>query len=277
MLIIGERLNTTRKTPALIVKNRDAEALVREARRQVEAGAQYVDVNAGTIADGEVEALGWMVATIQAELDTPLCIDSSSPAAIAGALEKHQGKPIINSITLETARFGPVLRLVREYGAGVVALCLDDDGLPHSAAEAVEKGRRLVDGLLEAGVPATDIYLDPLVRPLGTDPAAGQAVLDAIREFMAAYPGLHTVCGLSNISFGLPKRGIVNRAFLVAAMVAGLDSAILDPLDRDLMGLLSATEAIIGRDRYGLRYVRACRKGAFDRPEVVAATDKAGA
>lgn len=272
MLVVGERLNTTREGPAAIVRRRDHEALIREAARQREAGAHYVDVNAGTIADGEIEALTWMTSTIQTALDIPLCIDSSDPAAIAGALQVHRGKALVNSITLEKLRFQPVLDLVREHGAGVVALCLDDNGLPRGAEEAVTKGRGLVERLLEAGLPASDIYLDPLVRPIGADPAAGTAVLKAIREFMTAYPGLHTICGLSNISFGLSRRAFVNRAFLVSAMTAGLDAAILDPLDHDLMALLSATEAVLGRDRYGLRYVQACRRGVFDRPAVLEAT-----
>jgi 5-methyltetrahydrofolate--homocysteine methyltransferase len=264
LIIVGERLNTTRKVPAAIVKSRDGEALVREAERQKEAGADYLDVNAGTFGNGETDALCWMVETIQASLDVPLCIDSSNPVAIAAALRLHKGKALINSITLERVRFEPVLALVREYGTGVVALCLDDEGLPHGAEEAVTKGRKLVEMLLDAGVPAPDIYLDPLVRSLGTDPAAGLAVIESIRQFMQDYPGIHTICGLSNISFGMPKRAILNRAFLVAAMTAGLDTAILDPLDRDLMGLLAATEAVLGRDRYGLGYIRACRRGALD-------------
>lgn len=264
MIIVGERLNTTRQGPAAVVASRDAEALVREAVRQKEAGADYVDVNAGTFAAGESDALCWMVRTIQEAVEVPLCIDSSDPAAIAAALRLHRGKALLNSITLETSRFGPVLELVREYGTGVVALCLDDDGLPKGADEALAKGCRLVEKLLEAGVPAADIYLDPLVRSIGTDPTAGVAVLETIQRFRRDYPGLHTICGLSNISFGFPRRVFINRAFLVAAMAAGLDAAILDPLDRDLMALLAATRAVLGRDRYGLGYIRACRRGAFD-------------
>jgi len=270
LLIVGERLNTTRKAAAAIVAARDAGALVREATRQKEAGAAYLDVNAGTFAAGEGEALGWMVETIQGALDVSLCIDTSSPAAMAAALRLHRGKALCNSITLEEARLGPVLDLVRESGSAVVALCLGDDGrLPAGSAEAAANGLRLVDRLLGAGVPLEDIYLDPLVRPIGTDPAAGVTVLETIRRLKAEHPRLKTICGLSNISFGLPRRAVVNRAFLVAAMAAGLDAAILDPLDRDLMALLAAARAVLGQDRYGLAFVRACRRGAFDqaRPE----------
>jgi len=264
MLIVGERLNTSSDTVASIVAARDAGALVRVAARQREAGAAYIDVNAGTFAAGEGEALAWMVETIQTALDVPLCLDTSNPAAMAAALRVHRGKALCNSVTLEESRLAPVLELVLESGAAVVALCLDDGGLPVGAGEAVAKGLCLVERLLGGGVPPEDIYVDPLVRPIGADPGAGVAALETIRRLQVEQPGLKTICGLSNISFGLPRRAVVNRAFLVAAMEAGLDAAILDPLDRDLMSLLAATQAVLGRDRYGLAYVRAWRRGSFE-------------
>lgn len=264
MLIVGERINTSRKGVAQMVARRDAEGLVREATLQRQAGADYVDINAGTFIDEEEEILGWLVKIIQKAAPGPLCIDSPNPAALRVALQAHQGKALVNSITGEKARFAQVLPLVKEYGCGIVALCLDDAGMPASAEEAVAKGSRLVEDLLAAGIPSGDIYVDPLVRPVSTDSGAGRAVVEAIRAMREKYPGCHTICGLSNVSYGLPERRLLNRAFLVAAMTAGLDAVILDPLDGRIMALLRAAEAVLGRDAYCGRYLRAYREGRLE-------------
>ncbi|MEW6547360.1 MAG: methyltetrahydrofolate cobalamin methyltransferase [Bacillota bacterium] len=261
MLVVGERINTSRKGVAEMVARRDGEAIAREARRQVEAGANFVDVNAGTFVSEEPELLRWLVTVVQHAVQVPLCVDSPNPIAIRAALEVHRGKALVNSITGERTRFQQLLPVVKQFGCGVVALCMDDAGMPASGEEAVAKGSRLVEDLLSAGIPAEDIYLDPLVRPVSTDFRAGLAVLDAIRALRQQYPGVHAICGLSNVSFGLPERRLLNRAFLVAAMAAGLDAVILDPLDDKLMALLRAAEAVLGRDPYCSRYLRAYREG----------------
>jgi len=261
VLIVGERINSSRAAIAELLARRDEAGVVREAGRQVEAGARYIDVNAGTFVSDEPELLAWLVETIQGALDVPLCIDSPNPAAVRAALEKHRGRALVNSITGEEGRFAELLPLIKEHGSAVVALCLDDAGMPADADQAVAKGSRLVDRLLAAGVAAGDIFVDPVVRPVSTDGRAGLAVADTIRAIRQKYPGVHTICGLSNISFGLPERRLLNRAFLVVTMAAGLDSVILDPLDSKLMALLRAAEALLGRDEYCARYLRAYRDG----------------
>ncbi|MCL6450893.1 MAG: dihydropteroate synthase [Acetobacteraceae bacterium] len=261
MLIVGERLNTSRKAVAAWVTSRDAAAVSAEARRQVEAGADCIDVNAGTALGQEPEALRWLVTVVQGAVEAPLCLDSANPAAIREALSAHRGKALINSITGERARFEGLLPLVKEHGCGVVALCMDEAGLPASAQDAVAKGSRLVERLLSEGVPPSDIYVDPLVRPISVDPVAGPSVLEAIRALKQRFPGVRTICGLTNVSFGLPLRRLLNRAFLVAAMAAGLDAAILDPLDARLMALMRAAEAVLGLDRHCARYLKAYRAG----------------
>ncbi len=261
MLIVGERLNTSRPAAREMVARRDAAAVRQEAARQAEAGAAYIDVNAGTFLAEEPEVLRWMVTTVQEAVALPLCLDSPNPSALAGALRVHRGKALLNSITGEKARWDAVLPLVRDTGSAVVALALDDAGMPRSAAEAVAKGSRVVEKLLAAGVPAGDIFVDPLVRPVSADGGAAVAALDALRELRGKYPGVHAICGLSNVSFGLPRRSLVNQAFLAAAVAAGLDAAILDPLDGSLMALLLAAEAVLGLDPHCRRYLRAYRAG----------------
>lgn len=267
LLIIGERLNTTRESVSAMVTWRDAAAVQQEAVRQVEAGADYIDVNAGTFVADEPECLRWLVETVQRAVPSvPLCIDSPNPEAIRAALAAHRGKAIVNSISGEKARFERVLPLVREHRAAVVVLCLDDAGLPATPADAAAKGSRLVQSLLKAGVHPGDIYVDPLVRPVGTDLSAGTAALEALRRLREKFPGVHFICGASNVSFGLPQRSLLNRAFLVAAMAAGLDAAILDPLDRPLLAAVLAAEAVLGQDPHCSRYLKAYRAGKLGGP-----------
>jgi cobalamin-dependent methionine synthase I len=271
VLIVGERLNTTRKSVAAMVEARDGAAVRREAFRQIEAGAHYVDVNAGTFRTREPELLRWMVESAQAEVESgrgaeesapiPLCIDSPNPVAIRAALEVHQGQAMVNSITGEAERLSRLLPVIRDHGSAVVALCLDDAGLPATADEAMAKGLRLVETLLDAGIPPGDIYVDPVVRPVGADPGAAVTAIETIRRLRERLPEVHFICGLSNVSFGLPARSLTNRAFGAMAMAAGLDAAILDPLDAPLMSALLAAEAVLGRDRHCGRYLRAYRQG----------------
>jgi 5-methyltetrahydrofolate--homocysteine methyltransferase len=264
VLIVGERLNTTRRSVAAMVQAMDGAAVRREALRQVEAGAHYVDVNAGTFRAREPELLRWMVESAQAEEETtpiPLCIDSPNPVAIRAALEVHRGQAMVNSITGEAERLSRLLPVIKDHGSAVVALCLDDAGLPATADEATAKGLRLVETLLDAGIPPGDIYVDPVVRPVSADPMAAETAIETIRRLRERLPRVHFICGLSNVSFGLPARSLANRAFLAMAMAAGLDAAILDPLDSPLMSALLAAEAVLGRDRHCGRYLRAYRQG----------------
>ncbi len=261
MFIVGERINTSRKAIGPAVESRDAEFIQKVAREQVEAGADFVDVNAGTLVDGEPDALAWLVETAQKAVDVPLCLDSPNPAALERALSVHRGKALINSITAEKERFAAVAPLVKKHGCSVVGLCMDDTGLPDSAATRVEIAGRLIADLGAMGIPEGDIYIDPLVRPVSTESNAALTVLETIASVRNRHREVHFICGLSNVSFGLPVRKLLNQAFLVLCMGAGLDGAILDPLDAGLMSLLRASEALLGRDDYCLRYIEAFRAG----------------
>jgi cobalamin-dependent methionine synthase I len=265
MIIVGERINTSRKSMAPLVLTRDTEAVAAEAIRQLEAGAAFIDVNCGTMVDEEPEVLQWLVETVQKAAPNALCsIDSPNPAAIERALKAHKGKALINSVTAESARLSAILPLVRDYQAGIIALTMNDDGMPETAAERLKIASFTVEKLTQAGVPLEDIYIDPMVRPVSTGDQYGLVIFDTLNAIRREYPGVHTICGLSNISFGLPERRIINHAFLVMAMQAGLDSAILDPLDQRLMSLLYTSELLLGRDEYSANYIAAYREGKFD-------------
>jgi cobalamin-dependent methionine synthase I len=264
MLIVGERINTSRKAIAPAVESRDAEFIIDTAKKQHEAGAQYIDANAGTLLENEPEALEWLVTTIQGALDVPITIDSPSPAAIERALKVHKGQAMINSITAEKDRFAGVSPLVKEYGTKVIALAMGDGGIPADSEGRIVVARELIDNLTGMGVKLDDIYVDPLVYPVATGPQYGVAVLDTIRTVKKEYPGVHAICGLSNVSHGLPVRKLLNQAFLVMCIEAGLDAAIIDPLDARLMALVCASEAILGLDDYCTEYLMAAREGKFE-------------
>jgi cobalamin-dependent methionine synthase I len=263
MIIIGEKINTSRKEVEAAVRNGDSHFIGNLARMQAEAGADYIDVNAGTFVNDEPVMLEWLVKTVQAVADKPLCIDTPNPLALAKALEVHKGKAMINSITAETARYDNTLPLIRDYGCAVIALCMDDRGIPEGATERIDIAGRLYNNLLAGGVKAEDIYFDPLLRPISTGGDSAKVALTVIEGIMRLYPSVHTICGLSNISYGLPHRRLLNRAFLAMAVMVGLDAVILDPNDKDLMAELLAAEALSGRDEFCINYITASRGSAL--------------
>jgi cobalamin-dependent methionine synthase I len=261
MIIIGERINTSRSGVAPMVQQRDTNGIVEMARVQKEAGANLIDVNCGTLLENEADSLEWLVKTIQSELEIPLSLDSPNPVAISKALQVHNGKAMINSISLEKERLNGLLPIISEYECSVIALAMDDNGIPETVEERYAIACKLVEELTRVGLALNDIYLDPLVRPISTGEENGRIVLETIHQVMDGFPGIHTVCGLSNISYGLPERRLLNQAFLMLAMGAGLDAAIVDPLDRRLVGLMRAGETLRGNDGYCRQYLAAFRRG----------------
>jgi len=261
MLIVAERINASRKSIGEAIKAKDADFIQAEAKAQAEAGANYIDINAGTFVGQEAEYLCWLVEVVQGTTDLPLCLDSPDPAAIAAALAKVKGRAMVNSITLEKRRLAGMLPLVKKYRTKIVALCQSDKGMVSTVTEKVSVARQMIEILTKEGVGLDDIYIDPLIYPIATDTQSAVAAMGAIKEIMRIFPGVHTIAGLTNVSFGLPVRKLINRTFLVAAMVHGLDSAIIDPTDRELMASLITAEAILDRDKFCVGYITAYRKG----------------
>ncbi len=264
MLIVGELINTSRKLIKEAVDAEDAAYIQQIARGQVEAGADYVDINCGTKVYNEPETMQWLVETVQAVVSAPLCIDTPNPRAMEFGLSLAQnGQPMINSITAEKERFQTILPLVLKHKAKVVALCMDDSGMPETANDRKGIVRRLVADLTANGIPEDDIYLDPLVKPVSTSDGAGLEVLETVSFIRDEFPEVHTICGLSNISFGLPNRQVLNRLFMVQTMTAGMDAYILDPLDKTIMGFVYASQALLGKDPFCGQYLAAHRKGLY--------------
>jgi cobalamin-dependent methionine synthase I len=263
MKIIAEKINGTRKRVAQAIVERDAAFIKDLARRQAEAGSTWLDVNAGTHPNREADDLIWLIETVQAVVDTPLCLDSANPKALAAAINTVDKTPLINSISGEPERLDGILPLVVEHGCQVIALAMGGKKMPESTDERVAIIQRVIEATRAAGVPDEHVYIDPLAMTISTNIQSGLIACDTIRTVRQAYPEAHVTLGLSNISFGLPARSYINRAFLTLAMAAGLDSAILDPLDQELKAALLAAELVLGRDRHCLNYIRAYRAGVF--------------
>ena len=262
MLIVAERINASRKAIRAALEKLDAAAIAHEVRLQAQAGAHYIDLNGGTFPGREAELLCWLVDVAQGETQLPLCLDSPDAQALAAALPRIKGeRPMLNSINLEPGRFDQVLPLAREYRTKLIALA-QGEGVPAATApEKVELATRLVEQLLKGGMALDDVYVDPLVFPVGTDSNSALASVGAMREIMARFPGVHTICGLSNVSHGLPARKLVNRTFLAGAIMNGMDAAIVDPTDAQLMATLYAAEAVFGRDEYCVNLIEAFQAG----------------
>jgi 5-methyltetrahydrofolate--homocysteine methyltransferase len=265
MLIIGDRINSTRKRIGEAVRAADADFIREEARKQVAAGADMLDVNGG-IAGHEPEYLCWLVNIVQEVADVPLCLDSADAGALGQALPLCRKQPMINSITEERARLDTLAPLARDCRAKVIALCLPESGTPAGLADRVATALRLVDRLTSEGIPAGDIYVDPCVFPVSTGSQHGPAVLEAVTQIRLRNPEVHISCGVSNVSFGLPARKLLNEVFLMMLMSRGLDTAIIDPCQEGLLARIKAAEALGGQDKYCTHYLQAYRSGLLEPP-----------
>lgn len=267
MIIVGEKINTSLKGVTEAIKARDVEFIKQRAISQADQGADYIDVNCGTLINDEEELLPWLVEVVQSVVNKPCCIDSPNPKAIEKAIKVHKGKkrPLINSITGEKHRYDEMIKIVKEYNAKIVALTIDDEnGMSDKADVRVKIGIDLINNLLKDGVDIDDIYIDPLIQPISTGAEMGIVAIETIARIKEKFPDVHFMCGLSNISFGLPRRALLNRNYMSLCIMAGLDGAILDPSHKQMMGNIYATEALLNKDPYTKKYLKAFRKGLLE-------------
>lgn len=264
MIIIGELINSSRNSIADAIRDQDIEAIQKVGLDQWKGGAKFIDVNAGTFDDKEPEYLKWLVQTVQEVADVSCSIDSPDPDAIESALSVHKGIPMINSISLERNRYENMIPLIAGTNLKVIALCMSDDGMPKTVDDRLRTADRLINRLLQNNLPFENIFLDPLIQPISVDTSFGIEFLNAVEKITTNYRGIHTICGLSNISYGLPARNFINRAFMIQAIAKGLDSAIMNPLNKQLMASIIAAEALIGRDSFCINYIEAYRSEMFD-------------
>ena len=268
MKIIGEKINGTRKRVAQAIAERDAAFIQDLARRQAEAGCAWLDINAGTHPDKEPDDLIWLIENVQAVVDTPLSLDSANPKALQTAIQAVNKTPMINSISGEPERLNGILPIAAEHGCPMIALAMDEKKIPESGEKRFEVISRIIGETRAHGIPDSNLYFDPLAMTISTNTHSAQIAFETMRRVKEAYPEAHLTIGLSNISFGLPARSFVNRYFLSLAMQNGLDSAILDPLDHEIQAAILSTELLLGRDAHCMNFIRASRKGIFEKPAV---------
>lgn len=270
VLIIGEKINSTREKVKKMIETRDAASIQELARKQVDDGANMLDVNSSAASGDCEENMEWLVKTVQEVVSVPLCIDSPNVREIEKGLKAYNytnGKALINSITGEKERIDNLLPVIKKYNCAVVALTMDERGIPGNARTRIEIAGNLINLLTDNGISLTDIYIDPLIMPISTDDRNGLIALETIRGVKESYPEVKTVLGLSNISFGLPERKILNQIFMVLAMSYGIDGAIADSTDKRLMAIIKAASALLGKDNFCLEYIKAYREGklTFDK------------
>ncbi len=259
--VIGERINTSRKKVQEAVADRNSAYIQKDVNKQLEAGADFIDVNAGARIGHEKEDMQWLIETIGPMTTIPLCLDSPDPAILEMAYGMVDKTPLINSISLEKDRFDAMMPFLKGKDCKIIALCMDDTGMPASSGAIVARAQKLVKELESIGIKQDAVYIDPLVQPISTDSQKGNMVLDAVRQIKTHFPEVHITGGLSNISYGLPERKIINRTFLTLMMAAGMDSAIIDPLDPKLMTTIKTADMLLGNDDFCMQYLKGVRSG----------------
>ena len=265
MLVVGEKINASNKSVGQAIANKDGDFIASLAKEQAAAGADYIDVNAGVAQsawESPEAAMEWLVELVQNVTDRPLTIDSDVPDMIEAALSKYSGDTVmINSVNADPEKLQVIGSLAVERQALLVALVMGEGGIPSTVDDRLAAGEAIMKHLTGIGVREDRIFFDPLVLPIGVDSTQGLVTLKTIEKIKSRYPSAKTIMGLSNVSFGLPQRGMINRAFLLMAVSAGLDAAILDPFDAKIMSLVKVANMLTGKDIGCKSYIRAHRKG----------------
>lgn len=265
-VMIGERINPTgKKKLAAALREGRMDMVRQEALIQVAYGAGILDVNVATEGVDEIDILPRAIEAILAVADIPLCIDINNPKALAGALAVYPGKALVNSVSGEKKSLEEILPLIRDHKAAVIGLTLDDNGIPKTAEKRLEIARIIVEQAEALGIPREDIIIDPLALALGSDHMAAGITLQAIRMIHDEL-GLNQTLGASNISFGLPDRMEVNKAFLPLAISAGVTCPTVDPAK--VGATVFATDLILGRDRFSMNYIKDFRRREEHKPQI---------
>ncbi|KAF5091138.1 methyltetrahydrofolate cobalamin methyltransferase [Acetobacterium wieringae] len=261
MIIIGEKINGTIPSVKAAIERKDADYIAALAVKQTEAGATYIDVCASTAPEFEIETLKWLMDIVQNATDTPLCLDSPNPRVIE-AVFKYANKPgLINSISEEGDKCEVLLPLLEGNSWQVVGLTCDNKGIPNDVKTKLEITKIMVEKAAKYGITPDRMHIDPCVMALSTENNSMLNFAEEIRQIKALYPTIHVTGAISNMSFGLPVRSLLNRTCMAFAMEAGMDSAVIDPLNREMMGTIFATYALLGQDKHCRKYSKAYRQG----------------
>lgn len=263
MIIIGEKINGTIPSVAEAIANKDGDCIKSLAATQAGAGADFIDVCASVDVTIELDTMKWLIDLVQEVVDTPLAIDSPDSNICINSIPFCNKPGLINSVSMEGDKIDVVFPVIADTQWQCAALLCDDTGLPKTAEKRLEVFEALMKRVKEYDINPNRIHVDPLVEMLCTSEDGINDILEVIREIKKQYPTIHVTGGASNISFNLPARKFVNQAFLVLAMGAGMDSAIINPLHKHMMGLICATEALSGNDEYCIEYINGYREGLY--------------
>lgn len=263
MIIIGEKINGSIPAVAEAIAKRDADFIKNRAKMQAEAGATFIDCCASVPEGEEVETLKWMIDCIQEVTDLPISVDSPSPDVLLQVFPYCKRPGLINSVSGEGDKIDKIFPAIADTKWEVICLLSDDTGIPKCAADRLKVFDKIMAKAKEYGIAPSRMHIDPLVEMLCTSENGIETNTEVISTVRSQYPNIHITAAVSNISFNLPVRKMINLGFTVLAMNAGLDSAILDPTNRDLMGVIYATEALLGEDEYCMEYIGAYREGIF--------------
>jgi len=261
MLIIGELINGMFSAVGKAIKEKNKAVIQKYALEQIKAGADALDVNCGPVSKNPVSDIQWLVETIQEVTDRPLALDSSRPQVIESGLKVARNKVIINSTTADQEKLDALVPLAKQYHAKLIGLAISAKGIPQNKDQRLELAAMIVSACVENEFPVEDLYLDPIVLPVNVAQAQMKDILDAIHEFkIISEPSPKTIVGLSNVSQGTHARNLINRTFLTMALSNGLDGAILDPLDKELMDAAITAELILNKNIYCDSYLDAYRR-----------------
>jgi 5-methyltetrahydrofolate--homocysteine methyltransferase len=274
MIVIGEKINGAIPSVSKAIAERNADFIRTLAKKQADAGASFIDVCAAVAEDAELETLKWLIDLVQEATDAPISIDSPSAKTCAAAIPFCKRPGLVNSVSLEGDKIASVFPVIANTAWECVALLCDDSGIPKTPAKRLEVFDALMKKADAYGIAPARLHIDPLVEMLcATEEGIGNLLL-LMKSIKDRYPDIHLTGGASNISFNLPARKFINRAFIILSMSAGMDSAILDPLNPDMTGLIYATDALLGRDEFCLEYINAFRAGRFEKLDKVEKLEK---
>ena len=262
MIIIGEKINGSIPSAGKAIAERNEEWIRHLARIQEDANADYLDCCA-SVNVNELETMKWMLDIMQDETSTKICVDSPDPKVCVDALPFCKKPGLVNSVSLEGDKIDVIFPAIADTKWNVVALLSGEQGIPSSVEESMVNFDKLMEQAAKYGIAANRIFVDPLVEGLATNQESLLTFAAVCREIKAKFPQIHITSGLSNISFGLPVRKMLNMAFMTLAMQAGMDSAIVDPTNRDMMGIIYATDALLGNDDFCVEYISAYRDNLF--------------
>lgn len=258
--IIGERINPTgRKAVLEALQAGNFDIVRQDAIDQVAAGAAALDINAGVPGADEPALIQQIMRNVMEVVDVPLCIDTANPTALAAALSIYEGKALINSANGEERSLNAVLPLAKEYGAAVIGLCMDDNGIPETAEKRFAVAARIIERAIKLGIPLEDVVIDPLALAMSASSSAGRIALDTITLVVKEF-GVNISMGASNISYGMPDRKYINSTYIAMAIHAGLTCPITNPLVIEVNTAVLAADLSMGRDNYGMRWIKAYRK-----------------